>query len=109
MYANPVGSPEALITHTSVIRVLIDYVLLALDGSGRGDIADAPLQGCDFAALKRITRIDELLDSYRAEARGVEFRVLDLKKTTLTRGAGVPGTHRQSQQGGIPGGTRWST
>ena len=47
------GSEEALITHTSVIRVLIDYVLLALHGRGRVDIADAPLQGCDFASIRR--------------------------------------------------------
>ena len=98
------GSEEALITHTSVIRVLIDYVLLALDGRGRVDIADAPLQGCDFTAIKRITRIDELLDSYRTEARDVEFQVLDLRKTTLSRWEGGLGTHQQSQQRGDPRG-----
>ena len=104
MHVNPLGSVEPLITHTSVIRVLIDYVLLALDNRGRVDIADAPLQGCDFAAIKRITMIDELLDSYRSEVPGVEFQVLDLRKTTLERGQGDLGTHQQSQQRGDPRG-----
>ena len=104
MHVNPAGSTEALITHTSVIRVLIDYVLLALDGRGEVDIADAPLQGCDFAAIKRITRIDELLDVYRAEAPRTEFQVLDLRKTTLQGWEGGLGTHQQSQQGGDPRG-----
>lgn len=104
MHKNPAGSVESLVTHTSVIRVLIDYVLLALDGRGRVDIADAPLQGCDFAALRRCTRIDELLDLYRAEAQHVEFRVVDLRKTTLTRWEGGLQSHQQSQQRGDPRG-----
>ena len=104
MHKNPAGSPEALVTHTSVIRVLIDYVLLALDGRGRVDIADAPLQGCDFAAIRRTTRIDELLDLYRGKTQHVDFRVLDLRKTTLERWDGALGTHQQSQQRGDPRG-----
>lgn len=103
MHKNAGGeSEEALITHTSVIRVLIDYVLLALDGRGRVDIADAPLQGCDFGAVRRIARIDELLDLYRVEAPHVEFQVLDLRKTTLRRWEEDLGTHQQSQQRGDP-------
>lgn len=104
MHVNPAGPLKALITHTSVIRVLIDYVLLALDGRGRVDIADAPLQGCDFAAIKRITMIDELLDLYRAEAPHVEFHVLDLRKTTLEGWRVEGSTHQQSQQEGDPRG-----
>ena len=102
MHNNPAGCEEALITHTSVIRVLIDYVLLALDGRGRVDIADAPLQGCDFAAIRRTTRIDELLNLYRGEARHVEFQVLDLRMTTLQRRGGALDTHHRSQQKGDP-------
>ena len=103
-HVNPAGSAEALVTHTSVIRVLIDYVLLALDGRGRLDIADAPLQGCDFAAVRRTTRIDELLDMYRAETQHVQFRVLDLRKTTLALSHRDRPTLQQSQQSGDPRG-----
>ena len=104
MHVNPSGSAEPLITHTSVIRVLLDYVLLALDGRGRVDIADAPLQGCDFAALKRTSMIEELLDLYRAEAPRVEFQVLDLRKTTLEGWQIDRNAHQQSQQSGDPRG-----
>ena len=103
MHVNPAGSAEALITHTSLIRVLIDYVLLALEGRGRVDIADAPLQGCDFAAVRRIARIDELLTLYRAETPHVEFQVLDLRKTTMDREVDRS-IHQQSQQKGDPRG-----
>ena len=103
MHKNAGGeSEEALITHTSVIRVLIDYLLLALNGRGRVDIADAPLQGCDFDALRRIARIDELLGLYRVEVPDVEFHVLDLRKTTLDRREYERGDHQQSRQRGDP-------
>ena len=98
------GSTESLVTHTSVIRVLIDYVVLALDGRGRIDIADAPLQGCDFEALKRVTRIEELVGLYRAATTAVEFRVLDLRKTTFKRSEGALRAPTQSQQSGDPRG-----
>ena len=103
MHKNASGeSEESLITHTSVIRALIDYVLLALGGRGRVDIADAPLQGCDFAAVRRIARIDELLDLYRVEAPHVDLQVLDLRKTTLDRWEYEQGAHQQSRQRGDP-------
>jgi uncharacterized protein (DUF362 family) len=56
---------ECLVTHTAVLRVLVDYVQLALRGTGRILIADAPLQGCDFEALCARARIPELLAHYR--------------------------------------------
>ena len=78
------GSIESLLTHTSVMRVVIDYLVLALDGRGSIDIADAPLQGCDFGVLKERTKIEDLLDLYRAEFTGIQFSVIDLRKTTFT-------------------------
>ena len=77
-------------------------MLLALKGHGRIDVADAPLQGCDFEALNRLTRIEELLDLYRADYTGVEFAVLDLRKTTYSKSGGALGTAAQPQQRGDP-------
>ena len=48
------GSIESLITHTSLIRVVIDYLILALDQEGIIEIADAPLQGCDFVNIRTV-------------------------------------------------------
>ena len=85
LHANHLDSSiESLLTHTSVIRVLIDYLVLALDGRGAVDIADAPLQGCDFSVLKKRTMIEKLLDIYRPQFPDVQFTVIDLRKTTFT-------------------------
>ncbi len=99
------GSIKSLLTHASILRVLLDYLVLALEGRGAVDIADAPLQGCDFEELKRRTRIEELLDLYREEFPGISFSVIDLRKVTFTpreRRASNVGT--QAGQEGDPRG-----
>jgi len=42
------GDIQCLITHGSVVRAVLDYVLIALRGAGRIIVGDAPLQGTDF-------------------------------------------------------------
>src|SRR5689334_891079 len=42
---------ECLVTHGSVIRVVLDYISKALVGEGTIVIADCPLQGTDWDAL----------------------------------------------------------
>ena len=99
------GSIESLVTHSSIIRVLVDYLVLALDGHGSIEVADAPLQGCDFDLLLERTMIEELLDLYRVEFPGIRFSTMDLRKTTLTYGSKLThGTERQHQQSGDPRG-----
>ena len=101
------GSIESLITHTSVIRVLLDYLALALDGRGTVEVADAPLQGCDLPELRRRSMIDDLLDGYRERFPGVDFGVVDLRKTVLTpAGRWAQGLETQSRQSGDPRGYR---
>src|SRR6185436_18604054 len=42
------GGTDCLVTHGSVVRAVLDYVLLALQGTGAVWIGDSPVQGCDF-------------------------------------------------------------
>lgn len=42
---------ECLITHPAVVRVIFDYVYLALQGRGKIIIADAPVQSCNFEKM----------------------------------------------------------
>ncbi len=99
------GSIESLLTHTSLIRVLIDYLVLALDGRGAVDVADAPLQGCDFDVLKQRTMTEKLLDIYRGRFPGIRFSVIDLRKTTFTpREQRSHGVGEQAAQAGDPRG-----
>jgi uncharacterized protein (DUF362 family) len=67
---------NVLFTHASIVRALIDATLTALAGSGRVYVADAPLQGCDFARLRQQSGLAELENDYAREA--VAF--LDLRK-----------------------------
>ena len=55
---------HVLCTHSSLVRVLIDAALRALRGDGRVVVADAPLQGCDFARLRRQSGLAELEQAY---------------------------------------------
>lgn len=97
------GSIESLISHTSVIRAVIDYLILALRGDGAIEIVDAPLQNCDFGELVRRSMIDDLVEDYRRRFSGVTFSVLDLRKTILHVGEdGLPGVARQSTRLGDP-------
>ena len=76
----PVNSDawECLITHGAVLRAVVDYVLIALQGRGSVVIADAPQEDSDMARIQQRLGLDALLDFYRRHARvSVEF--LDLR------------------------------
>jgi uncharacterized protein (DUF362 family) len=55
---------NVLFTHASLVRVLIDAALRALHGDGRVYVADAPLQGSDFARFRRQSGLAELERDY---------------------------------------------
>jgi len=73
-YANNL---DCLITHPSIVRVVIDYVIIALAGTGRIIIADAPMQGCDLETLFKKSSYDRLFDYYRNKK--VPIEVYDLR------------------------------
>lgn len=78
---------ECLITHPSVIRCLIDYVIIALNGTGKIIVADAPVQGCDFEKLLQKSRLHDLEEFYKAE--GIDITVEDLRLVRMESGEGV--------------------
>ncbi len=45
------GSRNALVTHPSIVRALLDYVYIALEKEGTVVVGDAPLQSCDIDKL----------------------------------------------------------
>ena len=55
---------NVLFTHASLVRALIDAALTALAGHGRVYVADAPLQGCDFARFRRQSGLAEMEKDY---------------------------------------------
>lgn len=67
---------NVLFTHSSLVRALIDKTLTALAGKGRVYVADAPLQGCDFARLRRQSGLAEMERDYA----GAPVAFLDLRQ-----------------------------
>ena len=76
---------DCLLTHTSVIRPLIDYAAKALEYDGTIVIADAPLQSCDFKQLRQVTRIDELINFLQPRYPNIRFIVEDWRLTVMDR------------------------
>ncbi|MEN6637224.1 MAG: DUF362 domain-containing protein [Clostridiaceae bacterium] len=74
---DPSHDMNCVVTHPSVIRAVLDYVLLALKGTGRVIVGDAPIQICDFEALHRTFGYDKLWSYYRE--KGVALEVKDFR------------------------------
>ncbi len=69
---------EQVITHGSVVRAIIDYVLIALRGSGEVVIADGPQLDADWESIVERTGLAALVAFY-AERASVPVRLLDLR------------------------------
>ncbi|HEY3246197.1 MAG TPA: DUF362 domain-containing protein [Phycisphaerae bacterium] len=82
------GDGECTITHGSVIRAVLDYVFIALQGRGRIIIADAPNSDADFDQIRRIAGLNEIQAYYRREA-GFEVEVYDLRPERARKLDGV--------------------
>lgn len=76
---------DCLLTHTSVLRPLIDYAALAMNYAGTIIIADAPLQNCDFAKLRKVSQIDELISYLQPIYPDIKFIVEDWRLTVNDR------------------------
>lgn len=78
-HTHPLGEEAVLsmITHASVIRPIIDYLLLATDGDVNITICDVPLQQTKWEEMIRINGLQDLVDFY--SERGVSVGLLDLR------------------------------
>jgi len=73
------GDYQAVVTHASVVRCVLDYVALAMKGQGVITVGDAPVQNTDFARLLERTALAEVCDdvsrTWQIPVRLVDFRV----------------------------------
>ncbi|MFQ5607159.1 MAG: DUF362 domain-containing protein [Candidatus Zixiibacteriota bacterium] len=69
----------SVITHPSLIRATLDYVLIALDGRGKVTVCDAPQADCDFDRLRRLSELDALRKHY-VHSGGLAPEFIDLRK-----------------------------
>ncbi|WP_242393335.1 DUF362 domain-containing protein [Anaeromyxobacter oryzisoli] len=97
-HANPLGFDlDSLVTHTSLLQLLVEHAATALEGEGTVVIGDAPVQGCDFAELRARCRIDEAMAGLRQRHPKLDLRICDWRLTTLAPpGAGGLSRGRQA-------------
>ena len=69
----------SMITHSAVIRAVVDLAYEAMHSEGEIVIADAPQWDCDFDNLLRITQIERIADYYRAKY-GFHIPIRDLRQ-----------------------------
>lgn len=74
---DPSHDMDCVVTHPSVIRAVLDYVLIALKGSGRIIVGDAPIQICHFDALHKTMGYDRLWAYY--QEKGVSLEIKDFR------------------------------
>lgn len=81
---NPLGyGLESLVTHTSLIKYIIDFLATAMDGRGKIIIGDAPLQNCNFENLKKLSKIDIVVKDAKEKYPGLEIIVEDWRLTVM--------------------------
>lgn len=64
---------DCLYTNPSLVRVVVDYVIIALKGTGRIVIADVPVQSCDFDKFFRESGYEEIINFYKGNNVDIEF------------------------------------
>ena len=64
---------DCLITHPSIVRAVLDYVIIALANTGRIVVGDAPLQSCDFARLIQEQGYCSIVNFYKKQGINVEL------------------------------------
>ena len=70
---------DCLYTHPDIVAAVVDYVALALDGTGKIIIADSPVQGCDFERLIKNSGYMRLVNYYKS--KGIYIEIRDLRST----------------------------
>lgn len=74
---NKNGGIDCLVTHASVIRCIIDYVNIALKGSGRIIVGDSPMPDCNLEQLFINANYNQVFQS--CKDRGIKIEVVDLR------------------------------
>lgn len=76
------GEYQAVVTHASVVRCVLDYVALALKGDGEILVGDAPVQGADFSKILSRTGLQEVCDDV-AKTWNMAVKIVDFRLTSV--------------------------
>lgn len=84
---NKKGGTECLYTQPSVVAAVVDFVSIALNGTGKIFIGDAPMQSCSFNNLLKESGYKELLDFYKK--KGLQIEIVDFRELTSKKEYGI--------------------
>lgn len=97
----PVEDYRSRCTHGSVIRAVIDYILLAVGREGRVQFGNAPTQFCHWEQVLEDTGADTVLNFYKTNDVPVEARDLRLYVTDASQLGVVRGVERRDETQGV--------
>ena len=105
LHFNASGGPlDAVITHPSVIRAIVDYVIIALENRGEIVIGDSPQMNCDIDKLHTATGMNHLASYLQGvcAARGVKFQLVDFRQEQTFYKHGIIWNRRKLSNGASP-------
>ena len=70
---------RAVVTHASMIRPVLDYVFLALNGTGKVIVGDAPQANADFDMVIEKNGLRDLIAWYKE--KGLPIELIDFRKS----------------------------
>lgn len=97
----PAESFAAKCTHGSVLRALIDYLLLAVGNSGDIKFGNAPMQYCRWESVLSETGAQAVAKFYQSIGAPVKPRDLRLFVAHSNNLGGVADVERRSESGGV--------
>lgn len=72
------GPYEAVVTHASLVRSILDYAALALNGHGEIVVGDAPVQSADFGKILERTGLKMVCEDV-SKAWNIPIRLVDFR------------------------------
>jgi uncharacterized protein (DUF362 family) len=81
------GNIQSVITHGSIIRTIIDYVIIALQNKGKIIVGDSPERVADFSTIINISGLGEIKRFY--EKNNINIEILDLRREHIEYGYGA--------------------
>lgn len=95
------GGVECLYTHPSLVAAMVDYVIIALKGTGKIIIGDAPMQECKFDVLITESGYQELVSFY--QKKGIDISLEDFRnvKTNFKAGVHISQEQKKQEENGI--------
>lgn len=82
MHKNGSNNPDdldSLVTHPSIIRCILDYCYIALEGKGTVIVGDSPVKDCDFNLLMKRRNYIDIVNFYNRVKSDFKVKFYDFR------------------------------